>query len=131
MLSPMRNLLILLALCPLAGACFVSREMTNLPLEPATLSTIEPGKTTAAEVVRLLGGPVEVVQLARRSAYRYEFEKSKRAALFLIVVGFLNVDARADRVWVFFDEEDVVTHVAASFDAEDTEWAMPWSDVHD
>lgn len=127
----MRNLLLCLALVQLAAGCFISREMTNVPLTPATLSSIAPGTTTSTQVVELLGAPNEVVQLARRSAYRYEFEKAKRAGLVLFVVNFYNLDARADRVWVFFDEEDVVTHVASSFDSDEVEWAMPWSDVHD
>jgi hypothetical protein len=131
MLSAMRNLLILFTLCPLVGGCLLSRETVNVPLKPALLSSIEPGTTPATEVVRPLGAPNEVVQLARRSAYRYEFDRGKRTGLILVLINFYNFDARSDRVWVFFGEDDIVTHVAGTFDAEDAEWAMPWSDVHD
>jgi len=124
----MRTLLAALVL--LAPSCAIARSTDNEPLEPKKLEALQPGTTTAREVVELLGAPVDVVQLGRRSAYRYDFAASKRAALILIVLNFYNQDTRADRVWVFFDENQVLSHVGATFDSEDVEYAMPWEDVH-
>lgn len=116
------------AACLLAlPACLISHDTQNEPLAPAALEGLVPGSTTAAEAVERLGAPSEIVQLGFRSAYRYEFGNSKRAALFLVVVNLSNTDARADRLWLFFDQDDVLTHVASTFDAADAEYAMPWS----
>ncbi len=121
-------LLVLLALAP---ACFISRTSVNDPLTPASLEGLQPGTTTAAEVLELLGAPVEVVQLGHRTAYRFDAETTKRAGLWLVVVGFMNDDTRSDRVWVFFNQDDVLTHVGATFNARDPKYAMPWQNIHD
>ena len=86
---------------------------------------------TAADVVATLGAPNEVIQLGLRSAYRFDHQKKKRAGLFALVLGFFNEDTREDRVWCFFDQNDVLTHVGSTLDADDTEYALPWSDIHD
>ena len=120
-------LLVLLLLLP---SCAMARTGVNRPLDPVALGSLSPGVSTAADVVRILGAPMDVVQLGRRSAYRYEFINSKRAVLFLVVVGFYNQDTRADRAWVFFDENQVLTHVGTTFEGDENEYAMPWEDVH-
>jgi len=125
-----RSPLLVALLLPLTG-CLIDRSTTNEPLAADVVAALEPGRTTAREAVERLGAPVEVVQLGRRSAYRYEFVTSKRAALFLIVVNLMGRDTRADRVWLFFDEEDVLTHVGASFEGEDAVYALPWTKLHD
>lgn len=113
-----------LALSVLPG-CFLSRQTTNDPLS-APLATLQPGTTTAAEVVERLGAPNDVVQLGRRSAYRYDFTNRKVAGFSLIVVSFINADQRQDRAWLFFDEADVLTHAGSTLTAENAQYAMPW-----
>src|SRR5262245_8775536 len=126
----MRNALLALALSSLTG-CAVGRSTDNEPLEGAELQALQPGTTTAAEVVRKLGAPADVVQLGRRSAYRYQFTATKRSVLFLLVVNLYNEDTRADRAWLFFDEDQVLTHMGTTLEAADVEYAMPWEDIHD
>lgn len=109
----------------------MSRTTDNEPLPRESLQALHPGTTTAREVVERLGAPVEVVQLGKRSAYRYQFTSSKNAVLFLLVVVFQNVDTRADRAWLFFDENQVLTHIGTTLEAADTEYAMPWEDIHE
>jgi len=121
------RLILILLSCLLAPGCFVSRERTNRPLAPAEVQQVVAG-VSAEKVVEILGAPTEVVQLGRRSAYRYDFTQRKRSVLFLLVVGFLNEDAQQDRVWVFLDEEQRVSHVGATFDGDEPEHEMPWSD---
>jgi outer membrane protein assembly factor BamE (lipoprotein component of BamABCDE complex) len=125
----MRNALLALALSLLTG-CAVGRSTDNEPLEAAQLQSLRPGTTTAQEVVQMLGAPVDVVQLGRRSAYRYQFTATKRSVLFLVVVNLYNEDTRADRAWLFFDENQVLTHMGTTLEAEDVEYAMPWEDIH-
>lgn len=126
----MRNLLFALALL-LAPACAISRTYENEPLAASQLAALQPGKTTAREVVEQLGAPVDIVQLGHRSAYLYQFSSSKRAVLFLLVVAFQNEDSRSDRAWLFFDEEQVLTHFGVTLQAEGAEYAMPWENVHE
>lgn len=126
----MRSLL-LVPFLVLICSCVMSRASENVPLDAASLWSLHPGSTTAREVVELLGAPDDIVQLGRRSAYRYRFTSAKHAELILIVVNFVNTDSRSDRAWLFFDENQVLTHAGLSFEAAGTEYAMPWENVHD
>ena len=126
----MKRLALLFLCVPLAG-CFLTRDTTNVPLEPERIARLEPGVTTATQALELLGGPVEVVQLGRRSAWLYEHQRTKRSGLFLFVFTALNTDTQQDRLWLFFDENDVLRHAGATLDAKSAEWVMPWSDSHE
>ena len=84
-----------------------------------------------APLLEALGGPADVVQLGRRSAYLYNAANKKSAGLILIVVNMFHQDSRADRVWVFFDEDDVLSHVGSTYETHQTQYALPWEDVHE
>jgi hypothetical protein len=112
-------------------ACLISRNTINEPLDQASIAQLRPGETTAGQVVELLGAPTEVVQLGRRSAYRFDASTTKQAGLLLLVVGFLNSDTRSDRLWAFFDEQQVLTHYGATLAAGHPEYALPWQNVYD
>lgn len=116
--------------CAFAPSCFVSRSMINEPLKKAEIDRLVPGETKAGEVTAILGAPNEVVQLGTRTAYRYDFSQQKRAGFTLIIVTVLNEDTRTDRVWLFFDKDDLLTHMGSTLQAADTKYAMPWVDVH-
>ena len=127
----MQRLLLVLALIALAPSCFLSRETTNVPLRDAGFGQLVPGTTTAREVVEQFGAPNEIVQLAKRSAYLYEFDQRKASGLVLFLINFINTDVRQDRAWLFFGEDNVLTHYGTTFEAEDARYAMPWFDIHD
>lgn len=126
----MRPILLALLLLSASGCAF-ARSTNNEPLEAQRLQALHPGTTTAQQAVELLGAPLDVVQLGKRSAYRYEYTSTKHTALFLLLIGFYNQDTRADRAWLFFDENQLLTHVGTTLSGDDTEYAMPWEDVHD
>lgn len=126
----MKRLPVLIFLLPLGG-CFVSRASINEPLDAVLVQQLRPGETTAREVVELLGGPNEVVQLGRRSAYRYGASISKRAVFTIVVLSLMNEDTREDRLWVFFDENDVLTHYGATFQSHHAQYSMTWEDIHE
>lgn len=121
-------LALLLTLLP---ACGIVRQETNDPIDAAVVGSLQPGSTTAREVVERLGAPTEVVQLGRRTAYRYDATCTKGAGLILILFNMFAQDTRSDRVWVFFDENDVLTHCGATFAVHRTQYALPWEDVHE
>jgi hypothetical protein len=120
-----------LPLLLLFSACALGRQETNDPLDATVVATLQPGVTTAKEVVEKLGAPSEVVQLGKRTAYRYDASNTKSAGLILILFNMFNQDTRSDRVWVFFDDKDLLTHFGATFAVHRTQYALPWEDVHE
>jgi hypothetical protein len=124
------RLLWLIPLLALLPGCFMTRGTVNEPIDRADVQKLVPGTSTARDAVAVLGAPSEVVQLGKRTAYRYEFTTTKRGVLFLIVLGFYNEDTRSDRVWLFFDANDLLTHVGTTLEAADTEYALPWYNIH-
>jgi hypothetical protein len=122
---------VLLLLLLVSAGCAFARQDTNEPFDIATVRSLQPGVTTAREVVERLGAPTDVVQLGRRTAYRYDAVSAKSTLLFLVIVNFANQDTRSDRVWLFFDEKDVLTHYGATFATHRTQYALPWEDVHE
>lgn len=129
MASPVRAAT--LSLFTLLAGCGIARLETNDPIDAAAVSKLVPWKTTARQVVELLGAPTEVVQLGKRSAYRYDASSAKSAGLVLFVFNMFAQDMRTDRVWVFFDENDVLTHCGATYGTHRTQYALPWEDVHE
>ena len=115
----------------LLGGCALFRSNLNAPLDPVAIAQLEPGTTTAHRAVELLGAPAQVIQLGDRSAYRYDHEVTKGAGLILVLLIIGNVDTREDRTWLFFDEDDVLSHVATSLEAHRAQYAMPWEDIHE
>lgn len=121
----MKNLTLVLLCALLATGCFFQRAHRNYRIDPAAVAHLVPGEMTAKDVVALLGAPLDVVQLARRSAYRYDFAVEKQTVLFLVVLSLRGVETNADRVWVFFDENDVLTHVGATFESDVPRYRLP------
>ena len=95
------------------------------------LAGLTAGTTTAAQALELLGAPTEVIQLGRRSAWRYDHTVVKRTGLTVIVFTAINSDTQSDRAWLFFDENDVLTHFGSTLTAETSEWVPPWFTSHE
>jgi hypothetical protein len=104
--------------------------MDDQPFDFKVAESFVPGQTTAKEVTDELGPPRRVVELDVRSAYLYEFSASKNAGLVLLIVNFVNSDVRYNRLWLFFDSRDVLTHYGTQLSAHRTKFAMPWSRSH-
>jgi hypothetical protein len=121
-----------LALFPLLllSGCFLGRFSENEPINEDLLRDFEPGKTTAGDVTKLLGPPIQVVEIDVRSAYLYEFSESKSSGLILLLVNFVNSDQRFDRIWFFFDSRDVLTHYGTKLSSHRSRFAMPWVNSH-
>lgn len=119
------SLLLSLLLVPLCSSCLLSRTDTNEVILPEAVAQLQPGVHTAADVVGVLGGPTEVVQLGRRSAYKYDRRTEKQTGLWLVIFGLRGVDARSDRIWVFFDEDEMLTHVGSTFEAKNAQYELP------
>lgn len=122
---------ILASLLSLPASCVIARQDVNEPIDASLLSRLCPGTTTAHEAAAALGAPTEVVQLGRRVAWRYDATTTKSAGLFLLLINFAAQDTRSDRLWLFFDEREVLTHFGRSFGVHRTQYALPWEDVHE
>jgi hypothetical protein len=123
--------LALLALTSLTPGCLLGRSATNEPIDPALLSLLRPGESTAGDVTELLGGPSQIVELGDRTAYLYDQRTTKAAGLVFLLVNVATIDSRSDRVWVFFDEDLTLTHYGATLTGHRAQYAMPWNDLHD
>lgn len=110
----------------LTSSCFLQRDRVNQRIEPDRYEELVPGESTADDVLEALGAPMDVVQIGRRSAWRYDYTESKRAALWLFVVALSHRETMQDRVWAFFDEEGRLTHVGATLEGGDPEYKLPW-----
>lgn len=109
----------------LFSSCVFSQTHQHQALDGDLIASLEPGVSNAADVVRAMGAPTEVVQLGHRSAYRYDASQSKQAGLFLFLLSLHGGDSQQDRAWFFFDESDRLTHRAATLAAEQARFRLP------
>ncbi|MBM3991223.1 MAG: outer membrane protein assembly factor BamE [Planctomycetes bacterium] len=119
-----------LLLLPLVQGCLLTRDTVNQPLDEARVVKLA-RQMSSSDVLELLGGPMEVVQLGRRSAWRYDHQNTKRTGLTLVVATALNTDTQEDRLWLFFDEHDRLAAFGSTLQASSSEWALPWVDSHE
>ena len=121
---------IALCLCLLSSSCVLANTTDGVDIPPDPLEQIVPGKSTRADVTRLLGPPDEIVYSNRKldplfeQAYRYRRRKTKQTALFLLLFSTFRSDTRYDQVMVFFDEDGVVEHVGIDLAREDTKYEL-------
>lgn len=108
----------LLLSSPLLSGCLLSQRRVNEPIPIEGVDALLAGMS-AADVVSRLGAPAQVVELGERTAYRFEFERTKETGLFLFVINVRNEETRSDRVWCFFDEDDRLTYVGSSLEADE------------
>ena len=101
----------------------MSQDKLNEPISGKKVQALQPGMS-ATEVVTSLGAPAEVVEIGQRTAYRFEFARTKNTGLFLVLFNMTHQDTRSDRVWCFFDADDRLTHMASSLDADDVHYSL-------
>lgn len=97
----------------LAGCAeYESKRGVEVVWQADAVNELEAGKTTRAQVLKLLGPPSQVISLDDESVLYYLFEHSEGEGLILIVYNRFQVDTRYDRAIFFFDENDVLTDYA-------------------
>jgi hypothetical protein len=117
---------ILLAASICSGCAVFGRGKDFKPFEEDSLKQVTAGKTTAGDVTRLFGPPDKIIKLSNGNAYLYERSIEKATGLWLIVLTFGNWDKQYDRMAFFINNEDVVTHIGSSFNAEAASYALPF-----
>jgi len=121
----MRNVIALAALVLLNG-CYVSKKKDDRPWAAEIVAKIEVGKTTKADVLRLLGPPKQIIRLLESEAYMYIAPVEKNSGLVLLVLNLSRSDRQYDAVTVIINRQDVVTAVGSRFSADEAEYGPPW-----
>jgi len=96
-------------------------------LDPQAISQLQAGKSTSADVLRLLGAPSEVIELGNKSAWLYQSQNTKQMGLWLLVYGSYGEDTQFDRCWVFFNENGMLTHYGDNLNADSAEYHLSGS----
>lgn len=108
------------------GCAVIGRGKDFRPIEEKTLVQVTPGKTTAADVMRLFGPPSQIVKLTNGNAYIYNRSLSKATGLWLVLVTFANYDTQHDRIVFFLNSQDLVTHYGSSFKSDTSSHGLPF-----
>ena len=119
-------LVVLLMIVTGSGCAVIGRGKDFRPIEEKTLAHVEPGKTTASDVMKFFGPPSQIVKLSNGNAYIYDRSLSKATGLWLIVVTFANYDTQHDRIVFFINNQDLVTHYGSSFKSDTSTYGMPF-----
>jgi len=119
-------LVVLLMIVTGSGCAVIGRGKDFRPIEEKTLTHVEPGKTTATDVMKLFGPPSQIVKLSNGNAYIYDRSLSKATGLWLVVVTFANYDTQHDRIVFFINNQDLVTHYGSSFKSDTSTYGMPF-----
>jgi hypothetical protein len=110
----------------LAGCAVFGRDKNFHPYDPAALTQIIPGKSTAEDVTRLFGPPTQVVKLTGGIAYVYSRSLSKGTGLWLVFVTLVNYDTQYDQVVFFLNPQNVVTHCGSALRSGDAAYGLPF-----
>ncbi|HOG08436.1 MAG: hypothetical protein M0P04_09560 [Syntrophales bacterium] len=110
----------------LAGCAVFGRDKNFHPYDPAALTQIVPGKSTADDVTRLFGPPTQVVKLTGGNAYVYSRSLSKGTGLWLVFVTLVNYDTQYDQVVFFLNPQNVVTHCGSALRSGDAAYGLPF-----
>jgi len=131
----MSRLTIAIAMVALsAPGCFLSRAKVEAPLDAEKINEIVVGRSTKEDVVRTLGAPTDILFSNRQLdplrvfAYEYTYTVTKTSGLTLLIITFLNSDAKRDHVLVFFDDDGVVSAVGSSLNADQASYELPFGD---
>jgi hypothetical protein len=117
---------ILLAASICSGCAVFGRGKDFKPFDENSLKQVTAGSTTASDVTRLFGPPNKIIKLSNGNAYLYERSIDKATGLWLVVLTFGNWDKQYDRIAFFINNEDTVTHIGSSFNAETASYALPF-----
>ena len=124
----MGRLALLYALLLLPG-CFVSKDLQERTWDASAVEKLEVGKSTRADVLRLVGAPTEVIKLLDSDAYVYEHTVTKTTGMFLILFNTNRQDRQFDRVTVIVDRKGTVVAVGTRWAADRAVYGLPWTDT--
>ncbi len=111
--------------------CAFSLESKGDSPSPDGVEKIIAGQSTKDDVLALLGSPDKVIYSNREHdplferAFSYRLDIQRRTVFFILIFGTYRSDSKADHVMIFFDENNVVEHVASRYDADKARYGLP------
>jgi outer membrane protein assembly factor BamE (lipoprotein component of BamABCDE complex) len=132
--NPARLALLLVCAPFLTQGCVLSQTTDGTQLIDEEVAKIVVGKSTRADVARILGAPDSILYsnlehdpLFER-AFRYHRTKRKTTYFSLILFSASRAETNSDNVMVFFDERGVVDDIGVRLDMDEPRYGTPWSD---
>lgn len=124
MQHPKLGIVLCLLLCVALSGCMFGRNKINVEEFHVKAGQIVPGKTTANEVLDIIGSPPNaILQLGKgERAYVYTFGDAKTGGLNLIVFNTRKTNTGIDSAYFFLDENDVIKSKIVSNYSEDLTW---------
>lgn len=101
------------------GGCTTFRSekgVVNKWRDPS-LAAFEPGRTTASDVLKVLGPPSQLIALNNETIYYYLYEKRKGRGLILLLYNSIKETIAYDRAIFRFDAESVLLDYGYSLEA--------------
>lgn len=89
------------------SGCAFSRGDLGAPLNDSDVSQIKKGQTTEGQVVAMLGAPDSIQEIDHHQVFHYYRYALKHAT----VLVFSRVNIASDDVYVFFDDDGIVSQV--------------------
>lgn len=120
----MRATLALIALS-LGSSCYIGKTREDRAWSPEAIARIEVGKTSKADVLKLLGPPKTIIRLLDSEAYMYTARVQKETRTYLLVVNLTRSDTQFDAITVIINRQDVVTAVGSRFATDQAEYGLP------
>jgi outer membrane protein assembly factor BamE (lipoprotein component of BamABCDE complex) len=126
-------LLPLVLLSGLSSGCVLSQTTDGTSITDAQVGQVVVGRSTRADVGRILGAPDEIIYSNREHdplferAFRYHRTKRKSTFFTLIVFSTARADTNSDNVIVFFDDAGVVVDIGTRLDMDAPSFGTPWS----
>jgi outer membrane protein assembly factor BamE (lipoprotein component of BamABCDE complex) len=115
------------ALALLSG-CYFGKAKEDLPWQADALAKIQVGKTTKAEVLKILGSPKQVVRLLDSEAFMYSHAVEKSTNTYLVLLNLHRSDRQYDAITVIIGRDGLVQAVGSRFGAEEASYGSPWGD---
>ena len=112
--------------------CVLSQTTDGTRLSDEQVDQIVVGRSTRADVSRILGAPDRIIYanlehdpLLER-AYQYKRNMRKTTYFTIILFSASRADSNIDNVIVFFDDEGLVEEVSSRLDMDEPRYGTPW-----
>lgn len=106
------------------SGCTFHRSRLNIENFNSKAAQVTPGKTTAGELVEILGSdPNTILPIEDgKSIYIYYFGDTKTSGLTLILINLMKTNSGIDSGFFILDKSNVVQRVFVSSNSEEVSW---------